>query len=336
MGIFNWLKQKKPLAPDKKEESKKNIEFHIKIDLENLDSNPDARIWSPNKNYKACVSYIEQDFKKKLFKQNIEIIGNDKKFIYEIDSHSPITEQKLTDNGTFVFVENNINQSCNFILHILKAGNVINITREGYCSSFAISEDSEICGLVDSGIKTPKRVLIYGTKSGDLMYSWDLQDKNLNKIEIIKKDTFYCVSLSDLELGTFEFSLSGNFDNEKAYIDAELEKGNIYTVISRVDKILKMHRKSDGDTVLRELLPYIEHAHYPQFSNETHCRKEALITKARILEKMGDYVAALSNYEEAAKIQSTNPIKKKITSLKKRIETLAAKAISNEKNSDRN
>lgn len=334
MGLFNWLKPKKPLTPDKKEESKKNIEFHIKIDLGNSDT--DAGVYSPNKNYKAYISYIEQDFKKKLFTQNIEIIGNDKRFIYEINSHSPIINPTLTDNGIFIFIENDINQSCNFTLHILRAGNVINILKEGYCLSFAISEDGEICGLVDCGRRTPRRVLIYGTKSGDLMYSWDLQDKHLNKIEIIKKDTCYCVALSDVELGTFEFSLSGNFNNEKAYIDAELEKGNIYTVISRVEKILKMHRKSDGDTVLRELLPYIEHAHYPQFSNEAHCRKEALITKARILEKMGDYIAALSNYEEAAKIHSTNPIKKKITSLKKRIETLSAKAISNEKNSDRN
>ncbi|ANA12924.1 hypothetical protein WG31_01935 [Acetobacter oryzifermentans] len=123
-------------------------------------------------------------------------------------------------------------------------------------------------------------------------------------------------------MGNFDFSISGKAGSEAAYIDAELGKGNIYTVISRVDKILKAYRKADGIECLKELIPYIDKAPAPQFANEEHCRKEALLTKARIFEKIGDYSSALRDYEAAAEIYSTKQTEKKIATIKKRISAI--------------
>ncbi|OUI83464.1 hypothetical protein HK22_08415 [Gluconobacter sp. DsW_056] len=169
-----------------------------------------------------------------------------------------------------------------------------------------------------STVDHKREVALFSIECGEQIAFFMTDDYKLNDIQKIIPEQKKII-LSDQELGYFSFSFSGEIDNGKSYIDAELHKGNLYIVCGRVDKILKFKPTITDTALLEEMLLCVESAHPAQFSDEKCNKKSALSAKIAIFERLKRPTDAYQCASELAGLFPTAANQKKVASLKRRL-----------------
>lgn len=291
---------------------KKRKDMSIRIEIPPQSEDPYISI-SPNGAWKIYDAPGEQDgifsFCNGIRKSYYPI-----PFIDRLGGNIPIS-----NNGEICFVSSHrkgkIDSS---VLYIGNRSKMYRLVISGFFRNSFISNDGTVCAIKGSTTDHKAELALFSTQSGEEISSFLTNDFLLDDIENILPEKEKII-LHSKDLGSFSFSFVGKIENEKAYIDAELHKGNLHTVCSRINKILKFTPKITDPDLMRELLICLDRAHPPKFSDQKWNTRSILENRIAIFERMKNYSEALKCAEELATQFPTRAHLTKRASLRKRL-----------------
>lgn len=291
--------------------------FQVTISQSDIKNSPDYLAISPDGRWKLDAVHAKTS-SKYVLSHNSKCI-----FSYPQDSFGLLFEGVcLSNSGEFCFFYTDLakrNKATDTsTLYLVSGDQVRCLTLSGFFRTCVISDDGKLCAITGTNVDHKRETALFSIENGKQIASFMTDEYKLQDIKKILPDRKKII-LSDKDLGEFCFSFSGEIDDEKFYIDAELHRGNLDIVCARVDKILKFKPVITDTDLLEELLVCIDSAHPTQFSEEKWNKRTALGAKIAIFERLKRPNEAYQCAAELANLFPTAANKKKVVSLKKRL-----------------